>query len=141
MALGWRGGRRVAMALRLGAHEADSWLRGEVYRVEGVAGEVVVVVRGRGGGRRHGEAGGGERERDASESELSRRSGDTERSDEAAPDARPPFRWRSNSLRDMDLRSSPWNTIFPDEFMRGESTEATDGGGGASSRRSQKAPE
>lgn len=41
------------------------------------------------------------RERDASESELSRRSGDTERSDAAAPDARPPFRWRRSSLRDL----------------------------------------
>jgi hypothetical protein len=41
------------------------------------------------------------RERDASESELSRRSGATERSDAAAPDARPPFRWSSSSLSDL----------------------------------------
>lgn len=32
---------------------------------------------------------------------------------------------------ELELRSSPpWNTILPEEFMRGESTEATDGGGG-----------
>ena len=41
------------------------------------------------------------REREASESELSRRSGDADRSDTAAPDARPPFRWRSSSFRDL----------------------------------------
>ena len=31
---------------------------------------------------------------------------------------------------ELELRSRPWNTILPDEFMRGESTEATCGGGG-----------
>jgi hypothetical protein len=41
------------------------------------------------------------RERDPSESELSRRSGAAERSDTAALDARPPFRWRSSSFRDL----------------------------------------
>lgn len=40
------------------------------------------------------------RERDASESELSRRSGAEERSDAAAPDARPLFRW-SRSFKDL----------------------------------------
>jgi hypothetical protein len=41
------------------------------------------------------------RERDASESELSRRSGAAERSDAVEHDARPPFRWRSSSFRDL----------------------------------------
>ena len=105
MALGWRGGRRVAMALRLGAHEADSWLRGEVDRVEGVAGEVVVVVSGRGGRRRHGEAGGGEREMDASESELSGRSGDAERSDDAAVDGAAPCRLGTERRQHSEIES------------------------------------
>uniref|UniRef100_A0A8R7UPX5 Uncharacterized protein n=1 Tax=Triticum urartu TaxID=4572 RepID=A0A8R7UPX5_TRIUA len=36
---------------------------------------------------------------------------------------------------ELELRSSPWNTILPEDFMRGESTEATDGGGGVAGRR------
>jgi hypothetical protein len=31
---------------------------------------------------------------------------------------------------ELELRSRPWNTILPDAFMRGESTETTLGGGG-----------
>ena len=31
---------------------------------------------------------------------------------------------------ELELRSRPWNTILPDAFMRGESTDATLGGGG-----------
>ena len=36
---------------------------------------------------------------------------------------------------ELELRSSPWNTILPDEFMRGESTERQRGGGGGEGRR------
>ena len=36
---------------------------------------------------------------------------------------------------ELELRSRPWNTILPEEFMRGESTDATDGGGGVAGRR------
>ena len=32
---------------------------------------------------------------------------------------------------ELELRSRPWNTIFPEAFMRGESAETTLGGGGA----------
>lgn len=64
---GWRGGmgrrRRVAVGGGLGgADEADSGLRGDVDGVEGMAGEVVVVVGGGGRRRGEGEAGGGEGE-------------------------------------------------------------------------------
>jgi hypothetical protein len=36
---------------------------------------------------------------------------------------------------ELELRSRPWNTILPDEFMRGESTERHRGGGGGEGRR------
>ena len=36
---------------------------------------------------------------------------------------------------ELELRSSPWNTILRDEFMRGESTEWQRGGGGGDGRR------
>jgi len=36
---------------------------------------------------------------------------------------------------ELELRSRPWNTILPEEFMRGESTEGQRGGGGGEGRR------